>query len=275
MKKWIYNGLIVLFAAVFLVSGGFLLHYYIDGRQQETRYDQLAALKETVTPRPVIPEDSEPPEQTEAPTQPQLVEVTDPETGETVSLLPDFAELYLQNNDMVGWLTVPGTVIDYPVMQTPEDRDYYLYRNFDKESNKRGCLYTWPENDVFAPSDNVTVFGHHMRDGSMFGQLDKYRDPAFRAENPYIFFDTLRELRTYEVMAVFLTTASVGEGFGYHEFIDAADEKAFDAFVSEVRKRQLYDTGVTAQYGDKLICLSTCEYSQVNGRLIVVAKRIA
>lgn len=272
MKKWIYNGLIVVFAAVFLISAGFLAAYYIEGWQQQSRYTDLAAMKQNVTPRPAIPETGE---QVETPTESQLVEVTDPQTGEPVVMLPEFADLYLQNNHIVGWLTIPGTVIDYPVMQSPQEPDYYLNHNFDKQENKRGCLYIWPECNVLIPSDNVTVYGHHMRDGSMFGQLDKYRDPAFRAENPYIYFDTLRQLHTYEVMAVFLTTASVGQGFGYHAFVDAADEEAFDAFVADVHKLQLYDTGITAAYGDKLICLSTCEYSQTNGRLVVVAKRIA
>lgn len=271
MKKWMYNALIGVFAAVFVISAGFLAAYFIDGWVQQGRYNELSAMKENTSSRPVISEDGEVIQSAEPP---KLVEVTDPETGETVLVLPEFAELYVQNNDIVGWLTIPGTVVDYPVMQSPGDPDYYLYRNFDKENNKRGCLYTWPENSVTTPSDNVTIYGHHMRDGSMFGQLEKFRDPKFRAENPYIFFDTLTELHTYEVMAVFLTTASVGQGFGYHEFIDAKDEKEFNDFVSQIHKLQLYDSGVTAEYGDKLICLSTCEYSQVNGRLVVVAKRI-
>lgn len=272
MKKWIYNALIVLFAAVFLVSADFLVNYYIQGQVQQNRYDDLAAVKTETTPRPTIVEDDTVvlPEE-----PPALVEVTDPITGQPISLLPEFAELYLENNHIIGWLTIPGTVVDYPVMQTPEEPDYYLYRNFDKKDSKWGCLYTWPQCDVWTPSDNITIYGHHMRDDSMFGQLDQFRDPEFRAENPYIFFDTLRQLHTYEVMAVFLTTASVGQGFAYHDFVDAPDEEAFNAFVSQVHQLQLYDTGVTAEFGDKLICLSTCEYSQSNGRLVVVAKRVA
>ena len=272
MKKWMYNALIGLFAAVFLVSAGFLASYFIEGWIQQSRYDDLSAMKGEATPRPTISEKGEVIQSAEPP---KLVEVTDPETGDAVALLPEFADLYLQNNHIVGWLTIPGTVVDYPVMQTHKDPDYYLYRDFDKKDSKRGCLYTWPQSDTLTPSDNITIYGHHMRDGSMFGQLDKYRDPEFRAQNPYIFFDTLRELHTYEVMAVFLTTASVGQGFAYHEFVDAADETVFNDFVTKVHKLQLYDTGITAEYGDKLICLSTCEYSQVNGRLVVVAKRIA
>lgn len=270
MKKWMYNALIVVFAVVFLVSAALIADYFIEGAQQENRYDDLSGMKENVTPRPEISEGDKDVE----PTQPALVEVTDPETGEKISLLPDFADLYLQNNDIVGWLTIPGTKVDYPVMQTPEEADYYLYRDFDKKDSKRGCLYTWPVNDVLKPSDNITIYGHHMRDGSMFGELKKFRDPEFFKENRYIFFDSLTELHTYEVMAVFLTTAT-DKGFAYHAFIDAQDEAEFDKFVEKCHKLSLYDTGVTAEYGDKLICLSTCEYSQTNGRLVVVAKRVA
>lgn len=271
-KKWIYNALIVVFAAVFLVSGGMLVKYFIDGNQQKELYDDLSSSKPSVTPRPTI---SDEPDATEEVTPPQLVEVTDPETGKTVSVLPEFADLYVKNNDIVGWLTIPGTNIDYPVMQTHDDPDYYLLRNFEKKDSKRGCLYTWPVCDVFTPSDNITIYGHHMRDGSMFTQLKHYRKADFRNENPYIFFDTLTELHTYEIIAVFVTTASVGEGFSYHAFVDAENEKEFNDFVAKCQKLALYDTGVSAEYGDKLICLSTCEYTRVNGRLVVVAKRIA
>ena len=279
MKKWLYNTLIFIFAGVFLVSGGFLAVYLIDGYNQQNRYQDLAALKsEATTPRPLPtePDPTQSPDETlPEPTQPVMVEVTDPKTGQTRLVLPEFAALYQMNSDLIGWLKIPGTVVDYPVMHTPTDPEHYLHRNFDGENSKRGCLFIQAESDPFAPSDNITIYGHHMRDGSMFGQLEKYRKKAFYQEHPYIYFDTLEALHTYEIMAVFLTTASVGEGFPYHTYINMGDEAQFDQFVSTCQKLSLYDTGVDAQYGDKLICLSTCEYSQVNGRLVVVAKQIA
>ena len=128
---------------------------------------------------------------------------------------------------------------------------------------------------MFTPSDNLTIYGHRMRDRSMFAQLDLYMDKSFWEENPYIYFDTLKEMHTYKIIAVFTTSGTAGQGFAYHQFVDAKTEEDFDSFVNSVKRLSLYDTGLTAQYGDKLISLSTCEYSINNGRLVVVAKRVA
>ena len=275
MKKWMYNALIIFFAVVLVASAGYLAYYYIDAYSQQSRYDDLSTMKEPVNTRPAIIEDTDAGVEPTEPAAPIMVEVTDPDTGETLSVLQEFAELYNLNSDIVGWMTIPGTEIDYPVMQTPDRVDYYLTRNFDKEASARGCLYARERCDIFTPSDNITIYGHRMRDGSMFARLDKYMKKSFWEENPYIYFDTLTELHTYKVMAVFLTTASVGEGFEYHLFENAATEAEFDSFVDTCQELALYDTGVDARYGDKLITLSTCEYSQTNGRLVVVAKRIA
>lgn len=271
MKKWMYNALIIFFAAVLVVSAGYLAYYFIDGWTQNHRYAELGNLKETVTPRPSVPQDDT---AVEEPATQQFTEVTDPETGETVKLLPEFAELYLQNNDIVGWITIPGTDIDYPVMQTPESPDYYLRRSFDKKRSTRGCIYVRETCDVFTPGDNLTIYGHRMRDGSMFARLDNFMEQDYFEKNPYIFFDTLTGLHTYKVMAVFVTTATIGEGFAYHEFENARNEEEFNNYVKQCKDLALYDTGVEAQYGDKLITLSTCEKSLTNGRLVVVAKRI-
>ncbi len=275
MKKWIYNLLILLFVAVFVISAGYLGYYYIDAYRQQSRYDDLAEMMEhDTTPRPTVSQDNGA-EATDPIPETTFVEVTDPETGETVRLLSKFAELYTLNNDIVGWLTIPGTEINYPVMQTPDTPDFYLKHNFDKESSSRGCLYAQEVCDVFSPSDNITIYGHRMRDGSMFAKLDEYMDRSFFEENPYIYFDTLSGLHTYKIVAVFLTTATAGQGFPYHEFVTAETPEAFDAFVDTCKNLSLYDTGVTPEHGDKLITLSTCEYSQTNGRLVVVAMRIA
>ncbi len=272
MKKWLYNTLIGVFATIFLGSAGYLAYYFINSHMQENAfYDLSQNMKEnTAAPRPSVNEND-----TLADAElPRLVEITDPETGEVLSVLPRFQDLYVQNNHIVGWIAIPGTKIDYPVMQTPASTDFYLKRGFDRNSSKHGCIYAREVCDVTKPSDNITIYGHHMRDGSMFAALDNYTDKAFWEANPYIYFDTLTELHTYKIMAVFRTTASVGKGFAYHEFVDAGDEKAFQSFVDTCKELAIYDTGVEAAMGDTFITLSTCEYSQVNGRLVVVAKRL-
>ena len=178
-----------------------------------------------------------------------------------------------QGSYISGWMTIDGTPIHYPVMQSPDRVDFYLDHNFDRAKNGHGCLYVRESCDVFAPSDNLTIYGHHMRNGTMFARLDNYLKKDFYEKYPSIRFDTLYERHTYTIFAVFTTTASVGRGFAYHLFEDAADEADFQDFVSTCKSLSLYETGITPVYGDKMISLSTCEYSQDNGRLVVVAVR--
>lgn len=272
MKKWIYNTLIILFLVIFVGSAGYIAYYYINANKEAKTYTNLQNIKQdsAVTPRPT----GDPENPTVPQTPPVYVDVTDPETGETQQVLPEFKELYQLNSDLIGWIEIPGTNINYPVMQTPDRPDYYLDHNFEKESSAHGCIYVREACDVNAPSDNLTIYGHRMRDGSMFAQLHNYQKKSFYQANRYIYFDTLTELHTYEIIAVFTTTATVGKGFAYHKFVNAETKAEFDEFVTTCKDLALYDTGVTAEYGDKLITLSTCEYSQTNGRLVVVAKRL-
>lgn len=278
MKRWLSNLLIIVFAVVFLVSAFFLGRYLLDSRQSQRQFDELAQLMEQAMPTipPVQEQESVQGESAAQDiTEPvsELVEVTDPKTGETVQVLPEYAELYKRNSDLVGWIAIPDTKINYPVMHTPDRTDYYLYRDFYGEDSTHGCIYVREQCDVQAPSDNVVIYGHRMRDRSMFGSLSDYEDKAFYESHKYIQFNTLTERHTYEVLAVFKTVATQS-GYAYHLFVDAADEAAFDTYVADCKAMSMYDTGVDAQYGDKLITLSTCEYSQDNGRLVIVARQI-
>ena len=179
------------------------------------------------------------------------------------------------NNDMVGWIKIEGTKVNYPVMQTPDNPNYYLYRDFDGKDSARGCIYAREECDINDPSDNITLYGHNMRDGSMFAAANAYVHKATWEENPLIFFDTLYEYHTYKIFAVFKTSANIGEGFTYHNMIDAQNKEDFDQFIAKCKDLSFYDTGITPQYGDKIICLSTCEYTLDNGRLVIAAVRIS
>lgn len=272
MKKWMYNMLICVFAAVFLISGAMLIWYWMDSKEQGQQYDDLAALVEQARPTVSQAEGSEPTGPAAEPESPWIT-VNDPETGEQVTLLPEYAQLYTMNNDLVGWIQIPGTKLNYPVMQTPDSPDYYLKRNFQKKKNAHGCIYAKEECDL-SVSDNITLYGHYMNDGSMFAPLGKYKKKSYWEKHPTIQFDTLTQRNTYEIFAVLVTTASEGKGFRYHTFIQAESQQEYDEFVSQCKKLSLYDTGITPQYGDRLITLSTCEYSRTNGRLVVVARLI-
>ena len=190
-------------------------------------------------------------------------------------MLVEYGKIYEQNNDLVGWIRIDGTKIDYPVMQTPDNPNYYLKRNFDGESSDWGCIYAREECDINEPSDNITIYGHNMMDGSMFQNLNAYESKATWENNPLIFFDTLYEYHVYKIFAVFKTTASVNQGFKYHNMIDAESKEDFDKFIKTCKDLSFYDTGITPEYGDKIICLSTCEYTLENGRLVVAAVRIS
>ena len=190
-------------------------------------------------------------------------------------LLPWYQELHDENPDMIGWLEIQDSKINYPVMQTSLDNpNYYLYRDFDKNESYRGCIYAREECDVFKPSDNITLFGHNMKDGSMFAYLGNYYNKSTWEENPLIFFDTLTESHVYKIFAVFKTSGTDGVGFAYHLMADAENEEEFNQFVATCKELAFYDTGITPVYGDKLLCLSTCEYTIDNGLFVVAAVRI-
>ena len=156
-------------------------------------------------------------------------------------------------------------------MQTPNKPDFYLKRSFDKTYSDYGVPYI-DEACMTGISNNLVIYGHHMNDGSMFADLCKYTDANFCREHPTIVFDTLSCLGKYEVVAAFKFNTN-RETFKYNEYT-LMDEDQFDEFMENVHARQLYDTGVAAEYGDQLLTLSTCEYTYPNGRFVVVAKKV-
>ena len=258
MKKTVIKILIVVFALCFCVSAFFLVRYYVNSKAQSQVYEDLSQMMQTG----------------EAETEEsQYTLVTDPQ-GNQMQILRQFAALYAENPDVIGWMRIEGTALDYPVMYKPEKKDYYLRKNFYGEKATHGCLYIQENCSVLPQSDNLTIYGHNMRDGSMFACLKNYRMGSFWQTHPVITFNTLTEEAQYEIFAVFTTTSTVGEGFKYHNFIDAGNEQEFMEFVNTCKTLSFYDTGVEPVMGDQFITLSTCEKSFENGRFVVVARKI-
>lgn len=188
-------------------------------------------------------------------------------------IMERYTGLYEANHDLVGWLAIEGMKIDYPVMQG-EDDEYYLHHDYYGKDSKYGCLYVKTRADV-ETGTNFIIYGHNMKDGTMFGDLDLYLQESFYREHPEISFDTLYEERTYDIIAVFRSQVynEDDEVFKYYQFYEADTQEAFDDFYRNIKELSLYDTGVEAQYGDTFLTLSTCAYHVQDGRLVVVAKR--
>ena len=184
----------------------------------------------------------------------------------------NFKKLYELNNDFVGWLKIENTNISYPVMQTENSRkNYYLRKNFYKEYSQLGTPYM-AEYCNIQTSDNVIIYGHHIKNNQMFGELEKYKKKEFYKSHKIISFNTINEKANYEIVAVFKTVAYTG--FEYYKFVNSSSRQEFDTFIQKCKELSFYETKNTAKYGDKLITLSTCEYSNKDGRLVVVAKKI-
>lgn len=245
MKKWLIRILLI----IFLISLVLSVIYIITNKFQDKKQNEVFEELENI----VTVEQEEKNE----------------EQKEESMNLEKLCEL---NNDFIGWLKINNTNISYPVMQTDSNRkDYYLRKNFYKEYSQLGTPYIAEYCNV-QTSDNVIIYGHHITNYQVFGELEKYKKKEFYNNNKIINFNTIYENADYEIIAVFKTVAYTG--FKYYEFINSSSEDEFNTFIKKCKELSFYDTGKTAKYGDKLLTLSTCEYSAKNGRLVVVAKKI-
>lgn len=256
MRKHVLSLLMVIFISIFAISIFFIGRILWQQYKAQSMYDHLAQLtKQTGTGSNE--------------THPKAFYKDQP-------VLPEYEELYLQNNAMIGWIYVPDTKINYPVMHTPDAPNYYLRRGFDGTYSSAGCPYVQENCDVHTPCDNVIVYGHNMNNETMFGELDQFEKKDFWASHKTLFFNTITQRQEYEIVAVFKTSVSSNapDAFAYYDFVWADNEQEYTDFVNRCKQLSLYDTGVDAKYGDKLLTLSTCEYSQENGRFVLVAKRL-
>ena len=185
-------------------------------------------------------------------------------------------ELKLKNSDIVGWLEIPNTNISYPVVQGI-DNDYYMRRNYQKKYTIEGSLfldknYNWNE-----PSSNLLIYGHNNRGSSgMFVGLMDYKDESFYKEHNTMRFTTDKDDAIYDIISVFFSRVYYKreeDVFRYYYFINAENKEEFEEYISECKKASIYPIKETAEYGDQLITLSTCEYSQEDGRFVVVARK--
>ena len=255
--------IMILASIVAVASLGYFFVYYYFSARTNMDYDQLASLKGSN----VLSSEAQQ-EQNTFSLHKSAVRLPD--------ILPEYETLYNKNKKLIGWLKIDDTNIDYPVMQT-SDNTYYLDHNYNQEYDKNGSIFLDYNCSVYPRSTNMIVYGHHMKSGNMFGNLQKYAKESYGEKHSIITFDTIYEKAQYQVMYVFRSQVYNEDDivFKYYQFIEANSETEFDSYMQEMSALSLYDTGVTAEFGDSLLTLSTCDSSQTDGRFVVVAKRIS
>ncbi|MDO4939261.1 MAG: class B sortase [Lachnospiraceae bacterium] len=272
-KKIIYIVLLVVFSAVLVFAIIKFAGKTIKMNSVQKEYEKLA---ETVEHRDTVGQSSSE-EQTPAAeatpnaTESQEVNISVDKTKDNKSR---FVEVIRQNSDFAAWIYIPDTRIDYPVMLRPEDPNYYLHRDFYGRYNDNGAIYIGKGCDL--ESDNIMIHGHHLNNGSMFGELSDYKKESFYKEHPVIYLDTVEKDGEYDVVAVCreqVYEESVKGVFKYYKYGGKLTKDQYDEYVSHMKKDSFYDTGITPEYGQQLITLSTCSYvfADGSGRFIVVA----
>lgn len=231
-------------------------------RAQKEEINDFNELAELIT------EDTNAQEQTEAFTEPKNDDVsTDTETTPVVSTR-NLAPLFERNADCIGWVYIEGTAVDYPVMHTPDEPQKYLRKNFDKEYSTAGVPFL--KGICSLECDHLILYGHNMKNGTMFSDITPYRNKDYCSQHPIIEFETAQGLKHYTVFAV----AQVKNNDGWYAFHITADESEYDAKIAKIKSCSLYETEITPIYGQQLITLSTCYGATKSDRIIVVGVEI-
>ena len=236
----------LIFALIAIIAGALFMREYFDSKNSQKNFNELETLIVQQT------------EETE-------------EKSEQEIAYEKYKELLAKNNDFIGWIKIDGTNVNYPVMQTVDNPNFYLKHNFDKQYSDYGVPYL-DEECFVGLTNNLVIYGHNMKNGTMFTDLVNYKDKDFWEEHQTINFDTMAEFGEYQIMYAFAFDTN-NETFCYNDFTNM-DEEQFAEFMAECEKRMAYDTGIRAEFGDEILTLSTCEYSHENGRFVVVAKKV-
>lgn len=276
MKKAMFRIFLLVCLGAFIVSVLHIVEYRYESITENKQLEELQQKKvenpetvETTEKQTVVKEKVVEIAET-------LEELSETQQENVLEILPEYQELYNENEDLIGWIKIKDMVIDYPVMQTVDDPIFYNHMDWNKEYSKSGLPLI--DARCTLDSENIIIYSHHMKDGTMFGSLKKYTSETFYNEHQIIEFDTIYEKAEYQIIAVLLAkayyyTEPKEKDFVFYDYINMNEEQ-FDEYINHIKNLSIYDTGVTAEYGDKLITLCTCYYHTQDGRLLVVAKKV-
>lgn len=197
------------------------------------------------------------------------------QTNTQLEILSEYSAIYQQNRKFGGWITIEGTKVDYPVMLTKGDTEYYLDHNFSGQEDINGTLFMDPRTNLTERSTNIIIYGHNMKSGAMFGGLKDYLKESYYNSHKQITFDTIYEKGTYEIFAVCLAQVQYrnSDGFRYYDFIQADSEEDFQDFLQNIVQLSVFVDEELPVYGDELLTLSTCNDFAEDGRLFLVARK--
>ena len=269
-----------------LVCATYLVWYRMDSREVARKNQELQQIaRQTMEERQrdtgedsgeedALPGEPEKDGGQEAETETEETRESVPETPQESPYITGYDRLLQINPDLKGWISIPGTVLSLPVVQG-SDNSYYLGHDFYGNEDRHGTIFVDCEGDLENGVFNTVIYGHHMRDGSMFGILKEYRNEAFCKEHPSFFITLPMEEREYEIFAVVRNDIFEGnqEEFQYYDYKQIADEEAFAAYCRALKENARYETDVEAEIGDKLVTLCTCDYGSSDQRLLVVGRR--
>ena len=256
-KQQIAAVMAVVFLTIFLASAVVVTTYFRESKKQEAAFQELEHIAKQETS-----------------SESGRVNSSEEAGGTENSFKLDFDALYERNPDFWGWIKVEDTQLSYPVMYTPDDPEHYLHRDFDGNYSTRGVPFL--DGTCSDNCGNYIIYGHHMKDGTMFGSLLSYAKKDYWESHPTIQLSTREEQATYTILAAFYAKAYNQEDFGvfrYYQYADLTDPDIFNEYVEQVKAAALYDTDIEIQPGNQLLTLSTCSYHTNNGRFVVVAQK--
>lgn len=256
VKKTIALSMCTACLLLFAVSSFMLFSYFQEAKKQENAFHELEQ---------IAAQDKE----EDLPTDTADESERKYEAEETAA---EYESLHEKNQDYWGWLKIDGTPLSYPVMHTPNDPEHYLRRDFEGNYSSRGVPFL--DGDCSDGCGNYIIYGHHMKDGTMFGSLLSYAKQEYYADHSKIQLNTKSSSGSYTILAVFYSKAYNQEDTGvfrYYQYTDIRDPDVFNEYIDQVKAAAIYDTGITAEPGEQLLTLSTCSYHEKNGRFVVVA----
>lgn len=239
--------ILLLFVAIMLFSVGMIVKEHRERQHDIKGFEKLADIITEV-------------EQTDMTDNVEPTDIPQEQKQSSRNLTP----LFEANGDCIGWICIPNTAVNYPVMFTPEEPQKYLRKNFEGEYSVSGVPFL--KGKCTLECDHLILYGHNMKNGTMFSDITKYRNKDYCTEHPVIEFETAQGLKQYTVFAV----VYVKNNDGWYDFHTAADETEFNNKVSKIKSRALYDTGITPEYGQQLLTLSTCYGATKSDRIIVI-----